>query len=1007
MGQNSCILSWVLWIGMAVVFCLNSAQALAQVRLEPSEKKTEDNAETPQSKPGGEDRQATESAPVNASQISESQLIGLPLNGRSYSQLATLQSGVSDLAAGSGSRGVGGGGLTVSGGRPTSNTFLLDGTNIMDTSNQVPRSAAGVQLGADAVLQVQVFSTSYGAEYGRNSGGVLNSITRSGTPKFHGTLFEYFRNSKLDARNFFDSGPEPTPFKRNQFGFTLTGPVVKDRTFFTGSFEGLRDRLTETVVSHFPDEQARQGIITNAAGEAMQRVPVHPSVVPYLGLYPLPNSVRLGRGVGEDRSIQFLPTDESFFVMRVDHKISDQDSFFVRYTFDDATNNSPQGTHLFTTLNQSRQQYLALTAAHIFTPAALNSMRAGFTRPVSTSESLSRIEIPRSLFFIPSAPQFGQINVPGLSTFGPAMGLPSNNFMTSFQFADDLIIQKGSHGLKLGFEVHRYRWNLFGSFNAGGIWLFNSLESFLQGGKESPPTGEEASTSDPSEGTTSLRLVLPGGEGDQARRQTLMGFYFQDAYQVSPRVQFNLGFRYEFATRLTEKHGRLAYLPDPLRDTEIKVGRLTKNNPTLGSLAPRIGIAWSPWGNRATSLNAGFGIYHDQALGWILAPRRVVAPFYKHVSRLNFDSSKFFPDAVAAVAGKPMEAYVLDYNHFTNPMVLRYHLTLQEQLPGGWRIQTSYVGVRGNHLLRSYEVNLFPVPTVQPDGSLFFPRGAGPVNPAFQGIDIMASDAQSFYNALSLSANKSFSEGISLQANYTYSRSVDDASRTGGANIPDSSMQYGLRRTLERGLSDFDIRHRLVVNHFYTFPFGSSQRWLHAGWLENIFGGWRLGGIFSIRSGVPVTAQVNVRTPGYLFVAARPNLLPDRSNNPTQGMTSGCEGVRANQKLGARELYFDPCVFTNPLPGTLGTTGRNTIVSPGVFNVDVSLQKQIPFGADQRLQFRAEFFNILNHTNLNRNEGGSTIIFSGASGRRNSTAGRIGSTATTARQIQFALRFSF
>ena len=229
------------------------------------------------------------SASSPAEQISEIQLSGLPLNGRSYNQLATLQAGVSDPSGGSASRGGGSGSLTVVGGRSTSNNFLLDGTNIMDAQNQVPRSAAGVQLGSDAVLEVQVL-TSFGPEHGRGSGGVLDSITRSGTAQFHGTLFEYFRNSKLDARNFFDPGPEPTPFKRNQFGATVTGPVWKDQTFFMASFEALRDRLTETKVNFFPDALSRQGILTGCSGEVIQTLEVHPKIQPYLALYPLPNS---------------------------------------------------------------------------------------------------------------------------------------------------------------------------------------------------------------------------------------------------------------------------------------------------------------------------------------------------------------------------------------------------------------------------------------------------------------------------------------------------------------------------------------------------------------------------------------------------------------------------------------------------------------------------------------------------------------------------------------------
>src|SRR5262245_6557551 len=289
------------------------------------------------SAPGGKEAGA-EGTPTNkANLIDESLLVGLPLNGRSYTQLVTLEAGVSDSSSASASRGVGGGNLTFSGSRSNSNTFLLDGTDIMDTQNRPPRSAAGVQLGSDAVLQVQVFSTNYAAEYGRNNGGVVNSITRSGSNEFHGTFFEYFRNSKLDARNFFDRGPNPPPFKRNQFGFTLSGPVRKGKTYFMGSYEAMHDRLNDTQVDYFPDEEARHGIITDASGRPIRSVEVNPRVKPYLDLLPLPNSVRVGGGFAQNLSPQFLPTDENFFTVRLDHQLSSRDSLFGRYTFDVAT----------------------------------------------------------------------------------------------------------------------------------------------------------------------------------------------------------------------------------------------------------------------------------------------------------------------------------------------------------------------------------------------------------------------------------------------------------------------------------------------------------------------------------------------------------------------------------------------------------------------------------------------------------------------------------------------
>ena len=925
---------------------------------------------------------------TTANRISEDQLVGLPLNGRSYSQLATLQGGVSDPFAGSASRGGGSGGLTISGGRPTANNFLLDGTNIMDIDNRVPRSAAGVQLGSDAIFQVQVFAAHHGAQYGRGSGGVLNSITRSGTPQWHGTFFEFFRNSQIDARNFFDPGPEPTPFKRNQFGFTITGPVLQERTFFMASYEGLRDRLTETVIDHFPDKPARQGIITNQAGEVTQTINILPTVKPYLDLYPLPNAGSLGRGIGEHAASQFLPTDENFLTVRVDHRVSDRDSFFARYTLDDATSHSSQGSFLFATRTNSRQQYLTLVGTHIFSPSLLTSFRFGYTRPVDTVETLSLLEVPPSLpFFVPGAPIFGQIYVPGLSDFGPEPS-PSANVMNTFQFADEVLVQTGNHSLGLGFNLHRYRWFSFSSANKGGGWSFNSLESFLRGG----PDG------------TDLTVALPGSDNGHDWRETLLAFYVQDAYRLSPRLEINFGLRYEFATLVNDILGRGAFLADPFRDPEVRLGPYLERNPSPRIPAPRLGVVWSPWEGRDTVLRAGFGVYYDQFLAYALNARKASAPFFQKVVRTNFDSSADFPNAVTAAGDFPAQAQVMDFRHTVAPSVLRYSFELQQPLPGGWQLSGAYVGARGDHLLRSYEVNLIPFPILRADGSLCFPpdaavnpgtpdcpavptRDAGPVNPALGSVTIMSSDAQSFYNSFRLSVSKSVGSGLSLRSSYTYSKSVDDAS-----NHTRPTIQYGFRRTLDRGLSDFDIRHRLAVNYFYSFPFGRGRRWGTSGVLNQLFGGWRVGGIVSFRTGTPFTPGLRVRTPGYLFAADRPNLLPGRSQNPV---------------LGGPDRYFDSSVYVVPEPGTLGNAGRNTLTAPSVFDTDVSLQREFLLDAKRRLQFRAEIFNLLNHPNFSSPSGGGAVVFSGATGRPNPTAGRITQTNSTARQIQFALRFSF
>ncbi len=933
--------------------------------------------------------EAAESSSATTNRISESQLVGLPLNGRSYTQLATLEAGVSDTTAASSSRGIGGGGLTISGGRRTSNVFLLDGTNIMNLRNEAPRSAAGVQLGSDAVLQVQVFSTNYSAGYGRSSGGIMNSITRSGTPEFHATFFEYFRNSKLDARNFFDPGAEPPPFKRNQFGFVLTGPVRKDRTFFMASFEGLRDRLAETDVSTFLDADARNGIITDEHGEKIGEVTIHPKVAEYLKLFPIPNSTRLGGGVRENRTPRFLPTDEDFITVRLDHQISERDSLFGRYTFDDANSIGGGTTFLFQRQRNSRQQYLTLVETHIFSPSTLNSFRFGYTRPVDASANISLIEIPRELFFVPDAPDFGQLDIPRLSTFGPQSGGPQATTVNTFQFADDVVLQRGSHALKFGVQLHRYRWDTFSSSNKGGRWSFNSLESFLELREEE---------------TTNLTVVLPGSDNSQAWRQTLLGFYFQDAYNLKPNLQLDLGLRYEFSTLIHDKNGKSIFVADPFRDTGPQIGPYLDHNPSLRNLSPRVGISWTPGSSGNTQIRAGGGIYYDQLLPFVISSAKATAPFYKKTVRTNFDASDVFPDAVAAVEGVALQAQVMDYHNFTTSRIFRYNFQIQQQLPGGWPVQASYVGARGNHLFRKYEANLYPFPIIQDDGSLFFPPDAGPINPAFSGgLTIVSSDAQSFYNSFRLATNKSFNQGISLRASYTYSKSVDDGSRASNTDM----WQYPYLRTLERGLSDFDIRHRLVFNYFYTLPFGSSQRYAQSGFLARVFGGWRMGGILRFRTGTPFTPGVRLRTAGFLFAPTKPNLLPGKSKNPVNGVTAGCgDAVPAGQELGSPDRYFDPCVYGVPDSGTLGNAGRNTIINPSVFNIDASLQKELSLGGDRSLQFRAEFFNLLNHTNFSGPRGSSSDVFTG-SGRINRSVGRISRTATTARQIQFALRFSF
>jgi TonB-dependent receptor-like protein len=954
---------------------------------------------------------ATATAPRRGAElIREDQLVGLPLNGRSYSSLATLQTGVSDTGAANASRGVGGGNLSVAGGRNTSNIYLTDGTNIQNSSNQAPRSAAGVQLGSDAVLQVQVFATTYSAEYGRGTGGVLNSITRSGGDKFHGTVFEFWRNSKLDAKNFFDVQDKP-PFKRNQFGGLFSGPLRKGKTYFMGSFEAMRDRLTDTDISFAPTTEARTaGILRDCDFKGqVKQVPIHPSMVDYLKLYTPANGAERSCGVAETIGAGFQPVDENFYVVRVDHQLTERTSTFVRYSFDDANSTSRGALFAFENLNATRQQYLTLVTSHIFSPRTVGSLRLGYTRPTNNQRDNShQVEIPKNLYFVPDALQFGIIHVDGLTDFGPSDGQPQSNKMNSFQYDADMVLQRGPHSVKFGGQVHRYRWDDFTNTSRWGTWGFNSVESLLQAGPEA---------------TTNLTVALPGAATHTAYRQTVTGLYIQDNVRWNSQLDVSLGVRYELATKVHEKDGRSAALVDIVHDTTPLTGSLMKDNPTVASFSPRVGLTWAPWRNHDTLISAGFGIFHDQILYYLIDPVKNTTPYYQVAVLTNIKAQGIFPRALDATqqGNFRLSTKTLDYNHIQLPSVLRYHFTVQQPFYG-WTLRAGYVGTRGNHLMRGYEANQFSPPHKLADGTWCFPpdaasvrpqdinpdcppvtgAAAGPVNQAFNSIEQYSTDAQSFYNSLQVAVNRSPVRGMSVQFSYTWSKSVDDAS-----GLTPGDLQYGFDRLLDRGLSSGDQRHRIAVNYFLTSP-----NHLGSPLVSTLFRRWRLGGIVSWRTGTPFSAKNSVRRPGYLFSAARANLNPGFSNNPTSGMSAGCNDTNGRRNLPPREVgdaryYFDPCAFGLPAPGLVGNAGRNTIISPNVFSMDVSLQRDFVLGGEKRLQFRVEMFNVPNHPSLSGPPNGSQFVFTGSSGNSNSRIGQITRTATTSRQLQFATRLSF
>ncbi|MBI2822910.1 MAG: TonB-dependent receptor [Acidobacteria bacterium] len=897
--------------------------------------------------------------------IDQRKIEELPLNGRSYTQLALLQPGVTTLGSSSFSSITGGGAkLSIAGARSTNTYFYLDGTDIKDAYGHTPGSAAGQTLGVDTIREFSVLVTSFGAEFG-GSGGVINSITKSGTNELHGSVFEYHRNSALDARNFFDRGADPPPFRRNQFGFTVGGPIRKDRTFFFGSYEGLRERLTTTAIANVPTAAVRQGSLPDGP------VSINPAVRKYLDAMPLPNGRIFNNGSGEFISDQRRPIDEDYFMVRVDHQVGASDSLFVRYTFDDAARTQPLAHPQFFVTAETRYQYLTVEENRILSPAWLNTFRFAFNR--SKGGDINQVQGLDSSFNIIDLP--GRIppalTVPVITAWGPSLAADRFSVLNTFQFTDKLTYTAGRHSIRTGVDIYRYQLNGQNEPRLHGRLVFNSYRDFLEGR------------------VVSFEFLFPGTGIPRGFRQTDLAFYLQDDFQVLPHLTLNLGLRWEYVTVPTEVKGRISNLRDPLRDSANTVGdpffKVSKNN-----LGPRIGFAWDPFGSGKTSVRAGFGVFHQQMtyVNWRL-PALQNSPFLLRAQVLRPPG---FPPTINLSGPLPPEQPAPMQFDPNTPYMLQYNLTVQRQLAGEVVIAASYVGSHGAHLGRLQNVNIARF-TLLPDGRKFWPQNSPRFNPAFGSIDLRQFDTNSSYDSLQVRANKRFSGGLQLQGAYTYAKNLDEAigqeAFSGGGW--DAVSMDPFDRSRDRGRSSWDLRHNFVFNFSYDLPFGANRRGA-ASWLLS---GWQTHGILNLNSGVPASVTVsfnrsrNLNTPSVAAPVERPDLKPGSTNNPVRG---------------GADQYLDAAPFQLHEAGTLGNVGRNTVTGPGLATFDLSLLKKIRTSEQSQVQFRFEFFNLFNRANFNLPNGS---VFTSAAGVPSGSFGRITSTRTTSRQIQIALKFLF
>jgi outer membrane receptor protein involved in Fe transport len=989
----------------------------------------------------------------------------LPLNGRDWTQLATLQPGVDKIetqmsydTSARGNRGFGSE-YTISGGRTTFNNYRIDGISVVDYANAAPGDVIGVVLGVDAIQEFSVLTGGFSAEYGRASGGVVNAVSKSGTNSFHGDAYEFLRNSALDANDFFNVGagnPKP-PFRRNQFGGSLGGPIFKDKTFFFADYEGLRQTKGIPTSITVLSDAARAGTLVNSSsgGCAPCTVTLSSYSAALLALYPHANAaVRGDTGKFIFSGIQAVPED--FGTVRLDHKISDKDSIFGTYLVDNADYTQPDKMDLVETFSHTRRQTVAIEETHVFGTSLVNAARIGYNRdfvinqftPSAINPAGADLALGSTLN--QSAPR---LSVHGIADeFGGVnSGSHYLHAWNSYQFYDDANWTHGAHSIKIGAGVEREMYNPTADQNPGGRWKFPSVADFLAG---TNPISFEAG--------------LPNTVSPREMRQTIVNGYIQDDWRFRSNLTLNLGLRYEMATVVHDaqgKFGSLVSIFEPSATTTAdanmrcgtqfnaatafgvapqpgtscdSVGPYYKN-PTLRNFEPRLGFAWDPFRNGKTSVRGSFGMYDILPLpGYFLLQQNQAAPFmiFKSTTakanpalkvpgafsagngQVLLNSSTTSRLAASTIEPDPKRSYMMQWN-----------FNIQRQLDPTLTLTLGYLGSHGVHLLMRGDDGNMTIPTLTSAGYLF-PAGGAQLNQALGVIRYIYWNTSSNYNGLHMNLEKRFSHGFQAQFAYTYGKSLDDDSQTiagdtfgNGLNSPPWMIPHAFY-----GPSDYDVKHAISINGLWDIPTPKSL-----GSVANTaLGGWELGGIFTVNSGVPTTPIIADDPMGLGNSGADQFGLPN--------IIAGCNAVNSNWKQSnltyinvncftlpqatpaiaaqCQPFGFDPTKPGSGIPGTcanlLGNVSRNSIYGPRLVNLDFSVLKNFPVKRISEvfnIQFRAEMFNILNRASFVPPQPGSgdgnSAIFGSDGSPSGGSVGQLQeyATGTPSREVQFALKF--
>ncbi len=950
--------------------------------------------------------------------VGEKQIKDLPLNGRSYDLLLTLNPGVVNFTwektGGVGvSNSTNGNNFSVSGNRPQQNLFLLNGVEFTGAAenNMQPGGTSQELLGVDAVREFNVLRDSYGAQYGKRPGAQVLIVTQAGTNKLHGSVYEFLRNSALDARNFFDPNYVPG-FQRNQYGGSLGGPIKKDKTFLFGNFEGLNQHLHQTGVGLVPDNNARNGFLPCTLVSPAPH-PCPPSGLVFIGVsslipaWPAPTTGAPDfGGISEAFNSPLQTIRDDFGTVRLDQVFSEKDSMNAVYTIDDSADVTATSSNLYSTdIASLREQVASLEETHVFPSTLINTARFGYSRAgyFFTGEPTPNTPAANLPGFLAGDP-VGAIVVGGSAASNPAAQLSlagSNNgsnlrvARNIFTYEDQLAFTKGKHQISVGAWFQRLQSNEVLALSQYGQATFTSLQTLLEGIAGS--------------------LLYDPAPTPLGWRALFGAFYAEDVVRLAPNLTLSLGFRDEFTTGWNEAYGRAATYTYP--------GGIISSQPHVGSAAllvnngkflpqPRIGLAWSPFkSSRTLVLRAGFGIYNDlqDALG------------YRTDQNAPFNPTYSLPNAVIShlpiLSDAPVPATALltpggVQPDLMTPTLISWSFRVEQNLSANTAFEAGYVGSHGYHEVIGVDANEpFPVVcpaapcpanypktfpaglanTPVPSGAYYVPT-AGKANPTLANTWTYFSWGNASYNALQLDVKHRFSQGLEFRGVYTWSKTIDNGdspnSTTSGGEPALVSNPFDLGA--DRGLANFDVRQVAAISEVYELPLGRGKAFLHdlGGFANALVAGWNIDSIVSLQGGFPFTPQLSYN----------PSRNGDTRNPVRPFVNPAFQGPVI---LGNPHQWFNPAAFLGPPnnSGFYGNLGRDTLIGPGVATWNLSFLKNNQLNEAIRLQFRAELFNVLNHANFNT-PNAITFTPSGVS----PTAGVITSTSTTSRQIQFGLK---